>query len=104
MAPHPERKPDPAKTGAPRPRGGRISDLAPEPAAEPAAPYRIADADLFIYHPDAAAAPARAFNAGDRVPADLVDAYGWHELTHPPEWATAPPAPDPGSTGSEEHS
>lgn len=88
-------------------RGGRRDQLA-EPAPDPLAgvPYRIADTDLYIYHPEAAAAPARAFNAGDRVPAGMVDEYGWHDLTHPPEWATAPPAPapdtGPATGGSEE--
>jgi hypothetical protein len=88
-------------------RGGRAADLAeapPDPMA--GVPYRIADHDLFIYHPDSGALPARAFNAGDRVPADMVDAYGWQDLTHPPEWATAPPAPasrtGPDKGGSEE--
>lgn len=79
----------------PRPRGGRLADApAPEPEA-PEAPYRIADADLYIYNPDSGAAPARAFTAGDRVPADLAAAYGWDDLTHLPEWASAPPAPAP---------
>jgi len=88
-------------------RGGRLHDApAPEPDAPPA-PYRIADEDLFIYNPDSGAAPARAFNRGDRVPADLVDTYGWDGLTHLPEWATAPPAPatpdtGPASTGGSE--
>ena len=84
----------PADHAPARPRGGRAADLAeapPDPLA--GVPYRIADHDLFIYNPDAAAAPARAFTAGDRVPADMVDAYGWADLTHPPEWAPAPPAP-----------
>lgn len=89
-------------------RGGRAADLAEAPPDTLAGvPYRIADHDLFIYHPEAGALPARAFNAGDRVPADMVDAYGWQHLTHPPEWATAPPAsaPDTGpakTAGSEE--
>jgi hypothetical protein len=92
-----------------KPRGGRLADLtAAEPAA-PAAPYRIADEALFIYDPDSGALPARAFNAGDRVPADMVETYGWHDLTHLPEWASAPPAPAPDTGpadkggGSEEH-
>jgi hypothetical protein len=79
-------------------RAGKLADVA-APPAEPDVPYRIADEDLYIYHPDAGALPARAFNAGDRVPADLVDAYGWHDLTHIPEWATAPPATAPEPSG-----
>ncbi len=104
MADAPARKP--AEHAAARPRGGRHADLAeapPDPLA--GVPYRIADDDLFIYHPESGALPARAFNAGDRVPADMVAEYGWDDLTHPPEWATAPPAsaPDTGKTaGSEE--
>lgn len=95
----------PKKT-TPAVRGGRAADLAeapPDPLA--GVPYRIADDDLFIYHPESGALPARAFNAGDRVPADMVDNYGWQDLTHPPEWATAPPAPaptGPAKGGSEE--
>ena len=98
--------PDARKT--PAARGGRHADLAeapPDPLA--GVPYRVADHDLFIYNPESGALPARAFTAGDRVPSDMVAEYGWDDLTHPPEWAPAPPAPapdtGPGKTaGSEE--
>jgi hypothetical protein len=83
-------------------KGGRMADApAAEPAAPPA-PYRIANEALFIYDPDSGALPARAFNEGDRVPIETVENYGWHDLTHDPEWASAPPAPAP-DTGPPDH-
>ena len=96
----------PAEHDHPAPRStraGLLADVTAPDTPDPAAglPYRIADHDLFIHNPEAGTAPARAFAAGDRVPADLVETYGWACLTHPPEWAPAPPA-TPGSTSSEE--
>jgi hypothetical protein len=58
-------------------------------------PYAIAREPLYIANPEAATAAVRAFNPGDRVPAELIDKFGWHDLTDLPEWATAPPAPAP---------
>lgn len=74
-------------------RGGRLADLTPDPAMPEGVPYAIAREPLYIVNPEAAAAPARAFNPGDRVPAELVEQFGWHDLVQIPEWATAPPAP-----------
>jgi hypothetical protein len=82
-------------------RGGRLADLAQPSAMPEGVPYAIAREPLFIVNPEAAAAPVRAFNAGDRVPAELVEKFGWHSLTDLPEWATAPPAPAPDSEGAE---
>jgi hypothetical protein len=91
--------PAPAEPG---PAGG--AQGADSAAAGPprAGAWLVADAPLFIYHPEAGAAPARAYNPGDRVPAELVERYDWHDQTHVPEWASAPPAPAPDTTSSEE--
>lgn len=82
-------------------RGGRLADLAGQDAqALPeGVPWATANEPLYIANPEAAAAPVRAFNPGDRVPAELIERFGWHELVTVPEWATAPPAP---ATSSEE--
>lgn len=58
----------------------------PVPApAEP--PYYIATAPLFIGDQF-----GRAFNPGDRVPAQHVATYGWQNLVRPPDgWEPAPP-------------
>jgi hypothetical protein len=83
--------------------GGRLADLAQGRAMPEGVPYAIAREPLYVVNPEAAAAPVRAFNPGDRVPAELVEKFGWHDLTDIPEWATAPPAPaTPENTGSEE--
>lgn len=77
----------------------------PETATElvipPGCTYVIADETLFVHNPEAAAAPARAFNAGDRVPADLVARHGWGTKVHLPEWASALPA-DPSADSDKE--
>jgi hypothetical protein len=83
-------------------RGGRLADLGGTPAVMPeGVGYAIAREPLYISNPEAAAAPVRAFNPGDRVPAELVEKFGWGDLTDLPEWATAPPAPAPDSEGAE---
>jgi hypothetical protein len=95
----PADKPDARAAG--EVRGGRLADLADAPVMPPGVPYAIAREPLYVSNPEAAAAPVRAFNPGDRVPAELVEKFGWGELTEIPEWAPAPPAPAPES--SEEH-
>lgn len=93
----------------PAPDGQPPADLAPDAAdrrahsTPPGVAWLVADEPLYIGHPDAAAAPVRAYNPGDLVAADQVDRYGWHDRTHVPEWATAPPAPAPEPSSSEEH-
>ncbi len=82
----------PAETG----QGGDAQGAHGSPPA-----WLVADAPLYIYDPEAGAAPARAYNPGDRVSAETVERYGWQHLTHVPEWASAPPAP---ATTDEEHS
>jgi hypothetical protein len=82
-------------------RGGRLADLGPAPAMPEGVTYAIAREPLYIVNPEAAAAPVRAFNPGDRVPSEHVDRFGWHALVDLPEWATAPPAPAPDSEGAE---
>lgn len=69
----------------------------PEQEQEPA--WLIADADLFVFNPDAGAAPARAFAPGDRVPADLAAQYGWTGQCHVPDWALPDPRPDAKTAG-----
>lgn len=64
--------------------------------------WLVADEPLYIGDPEAAAAPVRAYNPGDQVAASQVDRYGWHDQTHVPEWASAPPAPAPDTSSSEE--
>lgn len=81
--------------------GGRLADLPAAPAIPDGVTYAVAREPLFIVNPEAGVAPVRAFNAGDRVPAELVEKFGWHDLTDLPEWATAPPAP--ASDKDEEH-
>jgi hypothetical protein len=93
--PQPEPQPEPEAGGQ---QAGEEPPRVPEGVA-----WLIADEPLFVGDPEAAAAPARAFNAGDSVPAEMVDRFGWHGQTHVPEWASAPPAPAPDQTGSEEH-
>jgi hypothetical protein len=93
---------DPAGPGDPE-GGGEPSAAASTAGEAPAATdWRVADAPLFIYHPEAGTAPVRAYNPGDRVSAELVNRHGWHDQTHVPEWASAPPAPAPDTTSSEE--
>jgi len=58
------------------------------PAEDTPPPYYIATAPLFIGDQF-----GRAFNAGDRVPAEHVDRYGWAHLVHrPDEDPQQPPA------------
>lgn len=70
------------------------ADTAASPGPEGGPPFYIAATDLYVHNPEAAALPARAFAPGDRVPADLVDAYGWwQQVTAPESEPAAPPAP-----------
>lgn len=52
-------------------------------------PYYIAEQPLFI----GGSQFARAFNPGDRVPADHVEEHGWHDLVSAPEGYDAPEKP-----------
>jgi hypothetical protein len=66
------------------------------PAAPPApllpASYYIAKADLFIGG-QSGTMPVRAFNAGSRVPADLVEKNGWtSQVVHPDDLTDPAPA------------
>lgn len=77
----------------------------PEPGAAPlpdGAEWFTADGPLFIYNPEAGAAPVRAYSPGDRVHRAAVEANYWHDLVSVPEWAAAPPAPATERSSSEE--
>jgi hypothetical protein len=63
----------------------------PKPAPPPHPPYYVADQALFIEH-------VRAFNAGDRVPVEHVERYGWADKVHHPDGPqqlTPEPPPEP---------
>jgi hypothetical protein len=72
------------------------SDRKPEPDSNTpqAPPFWIADLPLPV-GPEmgAEAMPVRAFNPGDRVPAEHVERYGWQPYVHAPDGDWAVPAP-----------
>lgn len=57
------------------------------PTAPAAPPYYIATAALYLDGSQF----SRAHNAGDRVPAEHVERYGWADLVRPPDGYTATP-------------
>jgi hypothetical protein len=66
----------------------------PQPPVLAPAPYYVATGPLF-YGGGFGAMPVRAFNAGDRVPADLVIPNGWAaQVRHPDD----DPDPAPAAT------
>jgi hypothetical protein len=56
---------------------------------QPAVAWYVADRTLPVStEMGAEAFPVRAFNAGDRVPVEHVEKFGWHDYVHPwPEQA-----------------
>ena len=64
---------------APKARPAAKQDAVPADDAPP--PYYIATEALFIGGNQF----ARAHNAGDRVPVDHVDRYGWADQVRPPD-------------------
>lgn len=69
-------------------RDAKTSPAKPTPAAPP--PYYIATRPLFI-----GGQFGRAHNPGDRVPAEHVERYGWHDGVRPPDGYEAPASPQP---------
>lgn len=77
----------------------------PDPVPDPGPHYYIATEDLYVGHPESGTVPARAFTAGDRVPAVLVDANGWQQQVRRPDNDPPPrsaPAAVPPTTASKE--
>ncbi|MEU8040868.1 hypothetical protein [Streptosporangium sp. NPDC049078] len=62
---------------------------------EPGPPYYIAAAPLFIDDQF-----SRAFNVGDRVPAEHVEKYGWADKVRPPAAPQIEPETAPGQATS----
>ena len=81
----------------------------PAPAVAPPSPlphFYIATERLFIHNPESGVAPAQAFAPGDRVPPDLVDAYGWQAGVRLPDTPpgpaqSSPPRPAPAAATAE---
>jgi hypothetical protein len=92
-------------------KAAKAEDTAPEAAEqeapeelEPVPPFWIADVPLPVgAEMGGAAMPVRAFNPGDRVPADHVDRYGWRPYVSPPPGDWPPPVspPESGTAGSD---
>jgi len=59
------------------------------PALSPAPQFYVAETDLFV---TGEGFPARAFNAGDRVPAEHVERFGWHGQVSAPSSPNGRPA------------
>jgi|GEM_PF-3630517 len=64
---------------------------------ESSPPYYIATRPLFIDDQF-----SRAFNVGDRVPAEHVDKYGWADKVRPPAPQIEPETPPGQATSSKE--
>jgi hypothetical protein len=81
------------------PRKGTSSDPLP-----PAPPFWIADVALPVADEmGSESMPARAFNPGDRVPAEHVERFGWQAHVHAPpgDWQPPDPGPPPEANPSE---
>ncbi|MER7131257.1 hypothetical protein [Streptosporangium saharense] len=82
MAPRPP-KPEQVE----QPPEQSVRDVTPPPAEEPPAPYYIAVEPLFVGDQF-----SRAFNPGDRVPREHVEAYGWADKVRLPDSPEQQPA------------
>lgn len=89
---------DPDDTSAP----GAVPAAPPGPV-RPAPPWYIATEALYVGG-NAGAMAVRAFNPGDRVPADLVEPNGWAGKVSRPDDIQAPaPAAEDAATAGQEH-
>jgi hypothetical protein len=74
----------PAETPAPARKAPAPPAPEPPPQPPPAPPhFYVAAEDLYVHNPEAAVAPARAFTAGQLVPAELVEPNGWQDQVRP---------------------
>lgn len=99
--------PDSHAAGTDTPEGADVPDNTPpppQPIVLAPAPHYVATATLW-YGGGFGAMAVRAFNAGDRVPADLVEPNGWTAyVRHPdddPDPAPAANASDATTAGQE---